>query len=65
MKSPIKVQTPEQLIISSEQFVLNITEPLDPLVSLTLTGVMKQLVNVAYLMGHADGKQRDPSEESI
>jgi hypothetical protein len=62
MKSPIKVQIPERLLISSEQFFLNITEPLDPLISLSLTGLMKQLVNIAYLMGHADGEQTEPSD---
>lgn len=62
MKSPIKVQIPERLLISSEQFFLNITEPLDPLISLSLTGLMKQLVNIAYLMGHVDGKQTEPSD---
>jgi hypothetical protein len=62
MKSPIKVQIPERLLISSEQFFLNITEPLDPLISLSLTGLMKQLVNIAYLMGHADGKQTESSD---
>jgi hypothetical protein len=62
MKSFIKVQIPERLLTSSEQFLLNVTEPLDPLLSLTLTGLVKQLVNIAYLMGHADGKQTKPSD---
>ncbi|UFP94140.1 hypothetical protein [Gloeobacter morelensis] len=58
MDSPTIAQAPEPLLISSERFVLGVTEQLDPLVSLQLTGVIKQLVNIAYLMGNEDGKRR-------
>jgi hypothetical protein len=48
-------RAPEQLLISSEHFMLNITEQFDPIIGLKLTGLIKQLVNIAYLMGHEDG----------
>jgi hypothetical protein len=51
-------RAPEDLLISSEHFMLNVTEELDPIIGLKLTGLIKQLVNVAYLMGHEDGHRR-------
>lgn len=62
METSTKVQIPERLLISTEQFLLNISEPLDPLLGLTLTGLVKQLVNISYLMGHADGKRNVPGD---
>ncbi|MBC8122336.1 MAG: hypothetical protein H7Y22_10910 [Gemmatimonadaceae bacterium] len=58
MYNSAMAQTPEPLLVSCERFVLDITEQLDPLISLQLTGAMKRLVDIAYLMGNEDGKQR-------
>jgi hypothetical protein len=55
---------PEQLLTSSERLLLDITEPLDPLISLRLTGLIKQLVHIAYLMGREDGRQISPDDLS-
>lgn len=59
MNTPIEVQIPEPLLISSEKFFLDTTETLDPLVSLTLLSLIKQLIKIAYLMGHQDGMKRE------
>jgi hypothetical protein len=51
-------RAPEHLLTSSEHFMLDVTEQFDPIVGLKLTGLIKQLVNIAYLMGHEDGLSR-------
>jgi hypothetical protein len=48
-------RTPEELLNSSEHFMLDVTAQFDPIISLKLTALIKQLVNVAYLMGQEDG----------
>lgn len=64
--NPLQIQrTPEHLLISSEHFMLNVTEQFDPMVGLQLTGLIKQLVNVAYLMGHEDGHRRTEQQTNI
>jgi hypothetical protein len=46
---------PEELLNASEHFMLDVTTQFDPIISLKLTALIKQLVNVAYLIGHEDG----------
>ncbi|AGY57118.1 hypothetical protein [Gloeobacter kilaueensis] len=48
---------PALLLASSERLFLEVTEPLDQLIALKLAGIVRQLVSVAYSMGHADGGQ--------
>lgn len=62
MITSARVSAPASLLISCEQFTLNVTEVLDPIVSLKLTNIVKQLVDVAYIMGHEDGKHGTSSD---
>ncbi len=55
------IKTPEALRRSIEQFVLNVTETLDPLLSLKLTQLVVMLGDTAYAMGYSDGQQK-PNE---
>ncbi len=55
------IKTPEALRRSIEQFVLNVTEPLDPLLSLKLTQLVVMLGDTAYARGYSDGQQK-PNE---
>jgi hypothetical protein len=48
-------RAPEELLNSSEHLMLDVTAEFDPIIGLKLTALIKQLVNVAYLMGHEDG----------
>lgn len=52
------IKTPEALRRSIEQFMLNVTEPLDPLLSLKLTQLVVMLGDTAYAMGYSDGQQK-------
>ncbi|MDX2273212.1 MAG: hypothetical protein NW237_14865 [Cyanobacteriota bacterium] len=53
------IETPEPLRRSFEKFMLDATEPLDPLISLKLTQLVVLLGDTAYAMGFSDG-QRQP-----
>lgn len=52
---------PDLLLLSIEKLMLNVTEPLDPLVGLKLTGLTRQITEVAYMMGHQDGQRHATS----
>jgi hypothetical protein len=51
------IKTPEALRRSVEQFMLDVTEPLDPLLALKLTQVVVMLGDTAYAMGYSDGQR--------
>ncbi len=51
------IKTPEALRRSVEQFMLNVTEPLDPLLALKLTQLVVMLGDTAYAMGYSDGQR--------
>jgi hypothetical protein len=51
-------KAPEALLSSFEKFYLDITEPLDPYIALTLTNLSVKLVETSYLMGHQDGQKQ-------
>jgi hypothetical protein len=53
------IRTPLALRKSFEKFVLEMTESLDPFVSLKLTQFVLMLVDTAYSMGYSDGQQGD------
>ncbi len=55
------IKTPEALRRSLEQFMLNVTEPLDPFLSLKLTQLVLQVGDIAYAMGYSDAQSR-PTE---
>ncbi len=54
------IKTPDALRLSFERFLLDVTEPLDPLISLKLTQLTLSLAETAYAMGYQDG-QHQPS----
>ncbi|MCJ2544404.1 hypothetical protein JX360_16075 [Synechococcus bigranulatus str. 'Rupite'] len=58
MGGDVMINTPEALRRSFEQFMLNVTEPLDPLISLKLTQLVVMLGDTAYAMGYSDGQQK-------
>jgi hypothetical protein len=51
------VNTPDMLNLAVERMFLDLTEPLDTMLSLQMLQVVRSLVNIAYTMGHSDGKQ--------
>jgi hypothetical protein len=51
------VNTPDMLNLAVERMFLDMTEPLDTMLSLQMLQVVRSLVNIAYAMGHSDGKQ--------
>lgn len=51
------VNTPDMLNLAVERMFLDLTEPLDTMLSLQMLQIVRSLVNVAYTMGHSDGKQ--------
>lgn len=55
------IQTPEALRQSFERFLLDVTEPMDPLISLKLTQLMLGLVDTSYAMGYQDGQHQPVS----
>ncbi|MFS8871961.1 hypothetical protein NW870_02815 [Synechococcus sp. R50.1] len=58
MDGDVMIKMPEALRRSIEQFMLNVTEPLDPLLSLKLTQLVVMLGDTAYAMGYSDGQQK-------
>ncbi len=59
------INTPEALRRSFEQFMLNVTEPLDPLISLKLTQLVVMLGDTAYAMGYSDGQQKPARDNGM
>jgi hypothetical protein len=51
------IKTPEALRRSVEQFMLDVTEPLDPLLALKLTQLVVRPGDTAYAMGSSDGQR--------
>ncbi|MGF1577299.1 MAG: hypothetical protein ACFCU9_15425 [Cyanophyceae cyanobacterium] len=49
---------PDVMRLSFEKFLLDITEPLDPLISLKLTQLSLSLAETAYSMGYQDGQHQ-------
>jgi hypothetical protein len=52
------MNTPEPLRQSVEAFMLSMTEPLDPLLSLQLTRMVVTLSETVYIMGYSDGQNQ-------
>lgn len=52
------MNTPEPLRQSVESFMLSMTEPLDPLLSLQLTRMVVSLSETVYMMGYSDGQSQ-------
>ncbi|MEN9205583.1 MAG: hypothetical protein Q6K99_06835 [Thermostichales cyanobacterium BF4_bins_65] len=50
------ITTPVPLRQSFERFMLEVTEPLDPLLALKLTQLVLSLTDTAYAMGYSDGQ---------
>jgi len=48
---------PSAMLQAFEQFYLEITQPLDPYIALTLTNLSKQAIATAYLMGFQDAQK--------
>jgi hypothetical protein len=59
------IKTPAMLSQCIEKFMLDISEPLDPLLSLQLTQLVVKLGDMAYAMGYSDGQQEpfNPCEQ--
>jgi hypothetical protein len=55
------MHTPEALLRSIEKFYMDLTEPLDPYVALSLTNLSLKLVETVYTMGYQDGQHRGSS----
>ncbi len=55
------MKTPSGLIISVEQLMLQMTEPLDPFVGLKLTQLTTRIVELSYSMGYQDAQQKASS----
>jgi hypothetical protein len=51
------MHTPDPLLISIKKLMLEVTDNLDPFIGLKLTGLARQITNVAYMMGHYDGQR--------
>jgi len=51
------IQAPEALIRSIEKLYMDVTEPLDPYIGLSLTNLTAKLVETVYMMGYQDGKR--------
>jgi hypothetical protein len=52
------MHTPEALLRSIEKFYMDITEPLDPYIALSLTNLSIKLVETVYTMGYQDGQYK-------
>jgi hypothetical protein len=52
----MEITLPEMLRRSVEKFMMDATESLDSLEALKITNLTVGLVDVAYTMGHNDGK---------
>ncbi|UFP97200.1 hypothetical protein [Gloeobacter morelensis] len=51
-------RTPPTLELAAEKLFLGVTEPLDAMVSLQLSRIVKSLIRIAYEMGRQDGARR-------
>jgi hypothetical protein len=51
------MNAPNPLLIGIEKLMLEVTDNLDPLIGLKLTGLVCQITDVAYMMGHQDGQR--------
>jgi len=51
------IETPSDLLLSIEKLFIDVTEPLDPYVSLVLTNLTTKLIETVYIMGYQDGQQ--------
>lgn len=45
------------LSLAAEKMFLEVTEPLDSLLSLKLLQIVRGLVDISYVMGHQDGSR--------
>jgi hypothetical protein len=52
------MHAPDMLLLSIEKLMLDVTEPLDPLVGLKLVGLSRQITELVYMMGHQDGQRQ-------
>jgi len=52
------ITTPVPMRQSFERFMLEITEPLDPLIALKLTQLVLSLTDTAYAMGYSDAQMQ-------
>jgi hypothetical protein len=52
------MHTPEALLRSIEKFYMDLTEPLDPYIALSLTNLSLKLVETVYTMGYQDGQHK-------
>lgn len=55
------IQTPEMLKRAIEKLYMDITEPLDPYVALSLTNLSIKMAETAYTMGFQDGRSANRS----